>query len=69
MGSSEIKWKSETICTNLFSEYPGLEDLMKKQIHPLNKGVLIFSRSWAVDIGLQRKQDVVCDALLVAENV
>ncbi|NXQ93209.1 SLN11 protein, partial [Sagittarius serpentarius] len=68
VGSNEIKWKPETICTDLFSEYPGLEDLMKKQIHPLNKGVLIFSRSWAVEIGLRKKQNVVCDALLVAEN-
>ncbi|KGL96388.1 Schlafen family member 11, partial [Charadrius vociferus] len=68
VGSNEIKWKPETICTDVFSEYPGLEDLMKKQIHPLNKGVLIFSRSWAVDIGLPKKQDVVCDVLLVAEN-
>ncbi|XP_042647565.1 schlafen family member 11 isoform X2 [Tyto alba] len=68
VGSDEIKWKPETICTDLFSEYPGLEDLMRKQIHPLSKGVLIFSRSWAVDIGLPKKQDVVCDVLLVAEN-
>ncbi|XP_014815196.1 PREDICTED: LOW QUALITY PROTEIN: schlafen family member 11-like [Calidris pugnax] len=68
VGSNEIKWKPETICTDLFSEYPGLQDLKKKQIHPLNKGVLIFSRSWAVDIGLPKKQNVVCDALLVAEN-
>ncbi|NXV92959.1 SLN13 protein, partial [Calonectris borealis] len=68
VGSNEITWKPETICTDLFSEYPGLEDLMKKQIHPLNKGVLIFSRSWAVDIGLWKKQDVLCDVLLVAEN-
>ncbi|NXN64490.1 SLN11 protein, partial [Himantopus himantopus] len=68
VGSNEIKWKPETICTDLFSEYPGLEDLMKKQIHPLNKGVLIFSRSWAVDIGLPKNQHVVCDVLLVAEN-
>ncbi|KFV99380.1 Schlafen family member 13, partial [Eurypyga helias] len=68
VGSNEIRWKPETICTDLFSEYPGLEDLMKKQIRSLNKGVLIFSRSWAVDIGLQKKQDVVCDVLLVAEN-
>ncbi|XP_009695281.1 PREDICTED: schlafen family member 11-like, partial [Cariama cristata] len=67
-GSNEIKWKPETICTDLFSEYPGLEDLMKKQIHALNKGVLIFSRSWAVEIGLWKKQDIVCDVLLVAEN-
>ncbi|XP_050764932.1 schlafen family member 11-like [Gymnogyps californianus] len=68
VGSNEIKWKPETICTDLFSEYPGLENLMKKQIHPLNKGILIFSRSWAVDIGLQKKQGVVCDVFLVAEN-
>ncbi|NWH43650.1 SLN11 protein, partial [Fregata magnificens] len=68
VGSNEIKWEPETLCADLFSEYPGLEDLMKKQIHPLNKGVLIFSRSWAVDIGLWKKQDVVCDVLLVAEN-
>lgn len=68
MASNEIKWKPETICTDLFSEYPGLEDLMKKQIHPLNKGVLIFSRGWAVDIGLRKKQGVVCDVLLEAEN-
>ncbi|NXT41961.1 SLN13 protein, partial [Pelecanoides urinatrix] len=68
VGSNEIIWKPETICTDLFFEYPGLEDLMKKEIHPLNKGVLIFSRSWAVDIGLRKKQDIVCDVLLVAEN-
>ncbi|NXS98594.1 SLN11 protein, partial [Jacana jacana] len=68
VGSNEIKWKPETICTDLFSEYPGLEDFMKEQICPLNKGVLIFSRSWAVDLGLPKNQAVVCDALLVAEN-
>ncbi|XP_071621788.1 schlafen family member 11-like [Heliangelus exortis] len=68
VGSNEIIWKPEAICTDLFSEYPGLKDLMKKQIHPLNKGILIFSRSWAVDIGLWEKQGVVCDVLLVAEN-
>ncbi|XP_009946470.1 PREDICTED: schlafen family member 11-like, partial [Leptosomus discolor] len=68
VGSNEIKWKPETICTDLFSEYPGLEDLMKNQIRRLNKGVLIFSRSWAVDIGLWKNPNVVCDVLLVAEN-
>ncbi|NXH18502.1 SLN13 protein, partial [Bucco capensis] len=68
VGSNGMEWKPEAICTDLFSEYPGLEDLMKKQIHFLNKGVLIFSRSWAVEIGLQKKQDIVCDVLLVAED-
>ncbi|XP_032563507.1 schlafen family member 13-like isoform X2 [Chiroxiphia lanceolata] len=68
VGSNEIKWKPETICTDLFSEYPGLEDLMRKQLCGVTQGVLIFSRSWAVDIGLQKNQDVVCDALLVADS-
>ncbi|XP_064533773.1 schlafen family member 13-like [Pseudopipra pipra] len=68
VGSNEIKWKPETICTDLFSEYPGLEALMRKQLRGVTQGVLIFSRSWAVDIGLQKNQDVVCDALLVADN-
>ncbi|NXI96175.1 SLN11 protein, partial [Psophia crepitans] len=68
VGSNKIEWKPETICTDLFSEYPGLEDLMKKQIRSLDKGILIFSRSWAVDIGLPKNPDVLCDVLLVAEN-
>ncbi|NWV21670.1 SLN13 protein, partial [Origma solitaria] len=68
VGSNEIKWKPETICTDLFAEYPGLEDLLRKQLHGLTRGVLILSRSWAVDIGLQKNQDVVCDALLVADS-
>ncbi|NWT06171.1 SLN13 protein, partial [Mionectes macconnelli] len=68
VGSNEIKWKPETVCTDLFSEYPGLEDLMRKQLRGLTKGILIFSRSWAIDIGLKKYQDVVCDALLVADS-
>ncbi|NXK86353.1 SLN13 protein, partial [Formicarius rufipectus] len=68
VGSDEIKWMPKTICTDLFSEYPLLEDLMRKQIPEDTKGVLIFSRSWAVDIGLKKNKDVVCDALLVADN-
>ncbi|NWW70142.1 SLN13 protein, partial [Climacteris rufus] len=68
VGSSEIKWEPETIRTDLLSDYPGLEDLLKEQLHGLTRGVLILSRSWAVDIGLQKNQDVVCDALLVADG-
>ncbi|NXX47256.1 SLN13 protein, partial [Tricholaema leucomelas] len=68
VGSNEIKWKPEAICTELFSDYPGLQDLMKTKICSLKKGILIFSRSWAVEIGSQKTQDIVCDALLVAEK-
>lgn len=31
-------------------------------------GLLILSRSWAVDLGLEEKQEVICDALLIAKN-
>ncbi|NXY21673.1 SLN13 protein, partial [Atrichornis clamosus] len=66
--SNEIKWKPENICTDLFLEYPSLENLLRKQLDGFTRGILILSRSWAVDIGLQKNQDVVCDALLVAES-
>lgn len=31
-------------------------------------GVLVLSRSWAVDLNLQEEQRVICDALLVTQN-
>lgn len=33
-----------------------------------SQGILIFSHSWAVDLGLQRERDVICDALLISPN-
>ncbi|XP_074119652.1 schlafen family member 13-like [Sminthopsis crassicaudata] len=66
----EIKYNPDSLCQELFSEYEGLEELMKEQLCKENcsQGVLIFSRSWAVDIGLQKNQKVLCDALLIAAN-
>uniref|UniRef100_A0A8C4WU82 Schlafen AlbA-2 domain-containing protein n=1 Tax=Gopherus evgoodei TaxID=1825980 RepID=A0A8C4WU82_9SAUR len=54
----------------LFSEYPGLEDLMNEQMQELqySQGLLIFARSWAVAVGLPENQHVVCDALLIASG-
>lgn len=37
-------------------------------MHPFSQGILILSRSWAVDLNLQEKQGVICDALLVTQN-
>ncbi|KAM7140011.1 schlafen family member 13-like [Macrochelys suwanniensis] len=58
----------ENLTKGLFSEYPGLENLMNKQMEELqdSQGLLIFSRSWAVDVGLPENPHVVCDALLIA---
>ncbi|XP_065429364.1 schlafen family member 9-like [Chrysemys picta bellii] len=39
---------------------------MNKQMGDCFQGLLIFSRSWAFDVGLQKDQHVVCEALLIA---
>lgn len=44
---------------------------MKKKIKKLQifKGLLIFSRSWAVDVGLRQHPYVACDVLIVASEI
>uniref|UniRef100_A0A671G0V2 Schlafen family member 14 n=1 Tax=Rhinolophus ferrumequinum TaxID=59479 RepID=A0A671G0V2_RHIFE len=64
----EIQFKPESLCKKLFSDHKGLEELMKSQIRPCSQGIVIFSRSWASDVGLRKEQDVLCDALLIAVN-
>nr|KAF6417203.1 schlafen family member 14 [Molossus molossus] len=64
----EIQFKPESLCKKLFSDYKELEELMKMQIRPYSQGIVIFSRSWASDIGLRKEQNVLCDALLIAVN-
>uniref|UniRef100_H0WUV1 Schlafen family member 14 n=2 Tax=Otolemur garnettii TaxID=30611 RepID=H0WUV1_OTOGA len=64
----EIQFKPESLCKKLFSDHEGLEELMKTQIHPCSQGIVIFSRSWASDVGLRREQNILCDALLIAVN-
>lgn len=39
---------------------------MKTQICPYSRGIVLFSRSWASDVGLRKEQSVLCDALLIA---
>ncbi|KAM7139895.1 schlafen family member 13-like [Macrochelys suwanniensis] len=65
-----ITYKPDNLSEELFSEYPGLEDLMKEQMEErqYSQGLLIFARSWAVAVGLLENQHVVCDALLIATS-
>nr|XP_023959259.1 schlafen family member 13 [Chrysemys picta bellii]XP_042706271.1 schlafen family member 13 [Chrysemys picta bellii] len=65
-----LTYKPDNLSEELFSEYPGLEDLMNKQMEELqySQGLLIFARSWAVAVGLPENQYVVCDALLIAKG-
>ncbi|XP_012504121.1 PREDICTED: schlafen family member 14 [Propithecus coquereli] len=64
----EIQFKPESLCQKLFSDHEGLEELMKTQIYPCSQGIVIFSRSWAGDVGLKEEQNILCDALLIAVN-
>ncbi|XP_053514991.1 protein SLFN14-like isoform X2 [Artibeus jamaicensis] len=62
----EIQFKPESLCKKLFSDHQELEEFMKTQIGPYSRGIVLFSRSWASDLGLGKEQDVLCDALLLA---
>lgn len=68
MTQEEIQFKPESLCKKLFSDHKGLKELMKTQIYPCSQGTVIFSRSWASDVGLRKERDVLCDALLIAVN-
>ncbi|XP_003912675.2 protein SLFN14 [Papio anubis] len=64
----EVQFKPESLCKKLFSDHKELEGLMKTLIHPCSRGIVIFSRSWAGDVGFRKEQNVLCDALLIAVN-
>ncbi|XP_074746391.1 schlafen family member 13-like [Strix uralensis] len=53
---------------DLLQEHPELAVLMKNQLKQLSEAVLIFSRSWAVEVGLSENQDIICDVLLIAKD-
>lgn len=63
-----ITYTPEDVYKDLFSDYRGLRNLINMETRCFSQGILIFSYSWAVDLGLQRRQDVICDALLISPN-
>ncbi|NXF45555.1 SLN13 protein, partial [Oceanites oceanicus] len=67
VGSHNIIRTPEKLCEDLFREHPGLDILMENQLKQLSEGVLVFSRSWAVEVGLPENQDIICDVLLIAK--
>ncbi|XP_017499547.2 schlafen family member 5 isoform X3 [Manis javanica] len=68
VSSDRVVYIPESLYKELFSQYKGLRDLISKEMCSVSQGILIFSRSWAVDLGLQEKQGVICDALLLSQN-
>uniref|UniRef100_H3BGW0 Schlafen AlbA-2 domain-containing protein n=1 Tax=Latimeria chalumnae TaxID=7897 RepID=H3BGW0_LATCH len=65
---SHFQTKPESLYKELCSEWPALLGLTEKVKIQNNQGLLIFSRSWAVDIELRKDDSVVCDALLIATS-
>ncbi|XP_026717496.1 schlafen family member 13-like [Athene cunicularia] len=64
--SHSIIYTPEKLNEDLIQEHPELYILMENQVTQLSEGVLIFSRSWAVEVGLSENQDIICDVLLIA---
>ncbi|XP_035303961.1 schlafen family member 5 [Cricetulus griseus] len=63
-----ITYTPESVYRDLFSDHRGLRNLISMEMRSFSQGVLIFSHSWAVDLGLQRRRGVICDALLISPN-
>uniref|UniRef100_A0A2K6NJL2 Schlafen family member 13 n=1 Tax=Rhinopithecus roxellana TaxID=61622 RepID=A0A2K6NJL2_RHIRO len=63
-----LRYTPESLWRDLSSQHEGLEELVNKQVQPFSQGIVILSRSWAVDLNLQEKPGVICDALLIAQN-
>lgn len=63
-----VTYTPDSVYKELFAEHQGLRDLINTEIRPISQGILIFSHSWAVDLGLPKKQGVICEALLISQN-
>ncbi|KAL2765389.1 schlafen family member 13, partial [Daubentonia madagascariensis] len=68
VASDHLRYTPESLWKELCSEHKRLDKLVNRQMRPFSRGILILSRSWAVDLDLQEKQGVICDALLIAQN-
>uniref|UniRef100_A0A8B9P4X8 Schlafen family member 13 n=1 Tax=Apteryx owenii TaxID=8824 RepID=A0A8B9P4X8_APTOW len=66
--SHSITYTPEKLREDLLQEYPGLANLLEEQLKELSAGVLIFSRSWAVEVGLPDNPFIICDVLLIAQG-
>ncbi|OBS71659.1 hypothetical protein A6R68_13762, partial [Neotoma lepida] len=63
-----LTYTPESLWRELCSEHKRLKNLISQEMSSVPCGLLILSRSWAVDLDLEEKQEVICDALLIAEN-
>ncbi|XP_013358869.1 PREDICTED: schlafen family member 12-like [Chinchilla lanigera] len=60
-----VIYTPKPIYRELFLQHEGLEQSVRNEMAPFRKGILIFSKSWSLDLGLQREEDVICEVLLI----
>ncbi|XP_037349964.1 schlafen family member 13-like [Talpa occidentalis] len=68
VSSGPLQYTPKSLWKELCSEHKGLKELINMEMQPICQGILILSRSWAVDLSLPEEQGVICDALLIAQN-
>ncbi|XP_052050430.1 ribonuclease SLFN12-like isoform X2 [Apodemus sylvaticus] len=61
--SGKVIRSPEALCMKPFLPHEGYEQFLLTELHSLPKGTLVISKSWALDLGLQEKQGVICDVL------
>ncbi|XP_068124806.1 schlafen family member 9-like isoform X2 [Hyperolius riggenbachi] len=63
-----ITIKPDNLHAELTAEHPELEGLLKTLVSPGEGGVVILSRSWAVDLDQKCNSNVVCDVLVLSSG-
>lgn len=66
--SGKVICSPEALCKIPFSLHEGYEQLLRAELGSLRKGILVVSKSWALDLGLQEKQEVILDALHISQG-
>ncbi|XP_052050426.1 ribonuclease SLFN12-like isoform X2 [Apodemus sylvaticus] len=61
--SGKVIRSPEALCMKPFLPHEGYEQFLLTELCSLPKGTLVISKSWALDLGLQEKQGVICDVL------
>ncbi|KAM4824509.1 ribonuclease SLFN12-like [Urocitellus parryii] len=66
--TEKMRCVPEALCRELFSQEEALEQLVQKETGSAGQGILIFSRSWSVDLHLPKNEEVICDVLLISKD-
>ncbi|XP_021562794.1 schlafen family member 12 [Carlito syrichta] len=66
--TEKITYTPEKLCEKPFSLHEELEQWIHKEMSTARQGTLIISKSWSLDLGLQKNQNVICDALLISQE-